>query len=181
VDGLAARIAHLEQLELTDAELTKIQVIRTEYRPKIEAALRNLEGLLTAQQKQARAESLKAGKNRQEVLAALNLTDDQKAKVATVCQEVTALVRGEMEQIRDVLTEEQQAQLAELKDERRDRIRDRMAARIANFKDLDLTADQKAKLAEIRQQFRPRIHETGNRLRAVVREEVAEIVAILKG
>jgi Spy/CpxP family protein refolding chaperone len=82
--------------------------------------------------------------------------------------------------MRDVLTEEQQAKLAELKDERRDRIRDRMAARIMNVKDLNLTAEQRTKIADIRQQYRPRIQEAGNRLRALVREEMGAIIGVLK-
>jgi Spy/CpxP family protein refolding chaperone len=181
IGGLAARFAHLQQLDLTDGEIAKIQEIRKEYRPKIEAALKNMEGLLTAEQRKARQEALKAGKNHREVLAALNLNDDQKAKVENVCKEVGTLVRQEMEKIRDVLTEEQQAKLAEFAQERKDHIRDRMAAAIVNFKDLNLTDDQKAKLRDIRQEFRPKVHEAGNKFRAVVREEVAAIVNVIKG
>jgi Spy/CpxP family protein refolding chaperone len=178
--GLAARFAHLEQLELTDAEVAKIQAIRKEYHPKIEAAMKNLEGLLSPEQKQARVDALKAGKKRREVLASLNLTDDQKAKVETVCKEVSTLVREEMEKMRDVLSEEQQAKLAEFKEERRDRIRDRKAAAIMNSKDLSLTDEQKTKLADIRQEYRPKVHEAGNKFRATVREELAAIAAIIK-
>jgi Spy/CpxP family protein refolding chaperone len=181
IGGLAARMAHLEQLDLTDAEVAKIQEIRKEYRPKIEAALKNMAGLLTPKQRKAREEGLKAGKKRREILASLNLNDDQKAKVENVCKEVGTLVREEMEKIRDVLTEEQQAKLAELKQERKDRILDRMAVRIMNLKELNLTADQKAKLADIRRDYRPKVHEAGNKLRAVVREEVAAIVGVIKG
>jgi Spy/CpxP family protein refolding chaperone len=178
--GLAARIAHLDQLDLTDAEEAKIESIRQSFRPKIEAALKNMEGLLTPEQKRTREEELKAGKKHREVVASLKLTPDQKAKVETACKEVGTLVREELEKVRDVLTEEQQAKLAELKDERHDRARDRMAARIANRTDLNLTADQKAKLADIRKEFRPKVHEAGNHLRAVVREEVGAVVAVLK-
>jgi Spy/CpxP family protein refolding chaperone len=181
IGGLAARLAHLRQLDLTDAEIAQLGAIREEYRPKIAAAMKKLEGLLTPEQKQARAEGLKAGKKRGEVLASLNLTDDQKAKVEAVGQEVRTLVREELVPMRDVLTKEQQANLAELKDERRDHVRDRMAARIMNFKDLNLSPDQRARLTDIRQEYRPRIHEAGNRLRAAVRQEVAAIVAVLKG
>ena len=181
IGGLAARLAHLEQLDLTEGEVAKIQDIRKEYRPKIEAALKNMEGFLTPEQKKAREEALKAGKNRREVLAALNLTGDQKEKVENVCKEVATLVREEMEKIRDVLTKEQQAKLAEFAQERKDQIRDRMAARIVNLQDLNLTDDQKAKLRDIRQEFRPKVHEAGNKLRGLVREEVEAIVAVIKG
>jgi Spy/CpxP family protein refolding chaperone len=180
-EGLAERLAHLDQLDLTDAEVAKIQAIRKEYRPKIEAAMKNMQGLLSPEQRKARAEGLRAGKKRRAILASLNLTDNQKEKVEAVCKEVGTLVREELEKIRDVLTEEQQAKLPELKDERRDRIRDRMAARIVNFKDLDLTAEQKSKLQDIRQEYRPKVHEVGNKFRAAVRAEVEAIVAVMKG
>jgi Spy/CpxP family protein refolding chaperone len=177
---LAQTFAHLEQLDLTDGEIAKIVDIRKEYRPKIEAALKNLEGLLTAEQRKAREEGLKSGKKRREVVASLNLTADQKAKVETVCKEVATLVREEMEKIRDVLTAEQQAKLPEFEGERKERIRDRMAARIANFKELNLTDEQKTKIADIRKEYRPKVHEAGNKLRGFVRQEVEMIVAVMK-
>src|SRR5262249_44836913 len=105
---------------------------------------------------------------------------DQKAKVETACEQVRRLVQQEMQQVGNVLSEEQKQKIAVLKDERRDRIRDRMAARIMNFKELNLTDEQKTQLANIRQEFRPRIHEAGNQLRAVVREEMQAIVAVLR-
>src|SRR5262249_2126989 len=73
LDGLAARLAHLRELDLTDGEMSKIADIRQEYRPKIANALKGLESILSDQQKQARAEALKEGKKRREVLQALNL------------------------------------------------------------------------------------------------------------
>jgi Spy/CpxP family protein refolding chaperone len=181
IGGLAARLAHLEQLDLTEGEVAKIQNIRKEYRPKIEAALKNLEGLLTPEQKKAREDALKAGKNHREVLAALNLTGAQKEKAENVFKDVGTLVREEMEKIRDVLSQEQQAKLEEFAQERKEHIRDRMAARIVNLQDLNLTDDQKAKLRDIRQEFRPKVHEAGNKLRGLVREEVEAIVAVIKG
>jgi Spy/CpxP family protein refolding chaperone len=179
-EGLAQRIAHLEELGLTDAEIAKMRDIRNEYRPRIEKAMQELGGLLTDAQKNAREEALKAGKKRREVLEALKLTDQQKEKVATVCKNVGTLVREEMEQIRDVLSAEQRAQLAELKDERRERVRDHMAHRIANLRELNLTDGQRTQIGDIRKEYRPRVHEAGNRLRATVREEVEAIVAVLK-
>src|SRR5262249_22968862 len=178
---LSEQIAHLEELDLTDAEVAKIMEIRKECRPKIEKAMKGLEGLLTDEQKKARLEALEAGKKRKEVLAALKLTDDQKAKVEAACKEVHALVREELEKMRDVLTEGQKEKLQEFKDERRDRVRDRMAHRVANFKELNLTDEQKAKLMDIRKQYAPKVHEAGNKLRGTVREEVEAILAVIKG
>jgi Spy/CpxP family protein refolding chaperone len=180
-EGLAQRIAHLEELDLTEGERAKIADIRKEYRPKIEKAMKELQGLLSDDQKKAREEALKAGKNRREVLQALNLTADQKEKVQAVCKEIATIVREEMEQIRDVLSAEQKEQLQDFKDERRERVRDRMAHRIANLKELNLTEDQKTQIADIRKEFRPKVHEAGNKLRGAVREELEAIVAVIKG
>jgi len=179
-DGLAERIAHLADLDLTDAETAKIEAIREEYRPKIEKAMESLRGTLTEQQRSAREEALRAGKNRREVLAALNLTGAQKEKVEAVGKDVATLVREELEKIRDVLTEEQQEKVAELKDERHDRARDRWAARVMNAKDLDLTDAAKTKIMAVRQEYRPKIHAAGNKLRADVREELGMILGVLK-
>jgi Spy/CpxP family protein refolding chaperone len=178
---LAQRIAHLQELDLTDAERTKIAEIRKQFHPKIVKAMEGLKGLLSAEQLKAREEGLEAGKKRREVIAALKLTDEQKEKVETVGKEVCALVREEMEKIRDVLTESQEEKLQAFKEERRENVRDRMAHHIANLKSLDLTEEQKGKIAEIRQEYRPKVHEAGNKLRAAIREEVHKILGVIKG
>jgi Spy/CpxP family protein refolding chaperone len=179
-ESLGERIAHLRDLDLTEAEMARIQEIRKECRPKAVNALKGLEGLLTPAQKQARQQALKAGKPRREVLQALQLTDAQKQKLATVAKELGTVVRDELAKIRDVLTESQKEQLAVLKDERRDRVRDHLAHRIMNLKELNLTDAQVSTLTKIREEYRPRIHEAANNLRATVREEVTEILAALK-
>ncbi len=163
------------------ASSTKIGEIRKEYRPKIEKAVKQLEGLLSDDQKKARADALKANKKRREVMEAMKLTDDQKEKVQNVAKELAGIVREEMEKIRDVLSAEQKEKLQDLKEERGERVRDRMAYRIANLKDLNLTEDQKTQIADIRKEYRPKVQEAGNKLRATVREEVESIVAVLKG
>src|SRR5262249_58681785 len=112
-----------------------------------------LRGILTAEQRKAREEGLKAGKRRREVIASLNLTDEQKEKVEVVAKEVATLVREQMEKIRDVLTEAQKEKLQEFQAERRERVRDRRAHRIANLKDLNLTGGQKSQIAESRQEY----------------------------
>jgi Spy/CpxP family protein refolding chaperone len=179
--SLSERIAHLEGLDLTDGEMGKIGEIRKEYGPRTEKALKELQGLLTDEQKKAREEALKAGKKRREVLEAMKLTDEQKEKVQAVGKEVAAVVKDEMEKIRDVLSAEQKEKLQDLKEETRERARDRVAHRIANLKDLDLTEEQKTKIADIRKGYRPKVHEAGNKLRATIREEVEAIVAVIKG
>jgi Spy/CpxP family protein refolding chaperone len=180
-DCLAHRVANIKDLDLTDAEMTKIGEIRQEFRPKIAKVMETLSGTLTDAQKKAREEALTAGKPRKEVLEAIKLTDQQKEKVQTVAKEVAALCREEMEKIRDVLSAEQKEKLTELKDEAKERVRDRRAHAIANFKDLKLTDDQKTKIADIRKEYRPKVHEAGNKLRGTIREELEQIVAVIKG
>jgi Spy/CpxP family protein refolding chaperone len=180
-ERLAERLAHLEQLDLTGGERAKIAEIRDEYRPKIAKAMESMRGVLTDDQKKAREEALEAGKKRREVLAAVNLTDEQKGKVEAAGKEMRTLVREELEKIRDVLSDGQKEKLEVFQEERKEHVRDRMAHAIMNSKDLDLTADQKTKLADIRKEYRPKVHEAGNKLRAAVREEVRAILAVLKG
>ena len=180
-DCLAHRVANLKDLDLTDAEMTKIAEIRQEFRPKITKAMETLSGTLTDVQKKAREEALTAGKPRKEVLEAIKLTDQQKEKVQTVAKEVAALCREEMEKIRDVLSAEQKEKLTELKDEAKERVRDRQAYAAANFKDLNLTDEEKTKIMDIRKEYRPKVHEAGNKLRGTIREELEQIVAVIKG
>jgi Spy/CpxP family protein refolding chaperone len=177
---LAHHFAHLKELDLTDDEMTKIKEIRTEFRPKIEKTAKSLEGLLSDQQKKAREDGLKSGIKRKEILASMKLTDDQMQKVTAVAKELGSLVRDEAEKVRDVLTASQKEQLLELKDERKEHARDRMAHHLTNLKDLNLTDEQKSRLADIRKEFRPRIHEAGNRVRAAIREEMEMILAVIK-
>jgi Spy/CpxP family protein refolding chaperone len=180
-ESKAEEIAHLGELQLTDAEISQIADIRKEFRPKIEQAANELEGLLTDDQKKARQEALQAGKKGREALEGLKLTDEVKEKVQTTCKKVGTLFREEMEKIRDVLGSGHKQKLQELKDETKEHVRDRMAHRVANLKDLNLTEDQKTKIEDIRKEFRPKVHEAGNKLRATIKEEVEAIAAVIKG
>jgi Spy/CpxP family protein refolding chaperone len=179
--GLAERIAHFEDLDLTDGEIAKIAEIRKECRPMIVKAMQGLTGTLTDEQKKLREDELLAGKPRRQFIASLNLTPAQKEKVEAVGKELRGLVHQELEKMKGVLAEGQQEKLQDFKEERQDRVRDRMAHRIANLKDLNLTDAQKSQMAEIRKEFRPKVHEAGNKLRGAIREEVESIAAVLKG
>jgi Spy/CpxP family protein refolding chaperone len=178
---LAHRIAHLRQLDLTDDEMTKIGEIRSEFRPKMAKAAKELEGLLSDAQKKAREEGVKAGKKHKEILESLKLTDDQKQKVIAVAKELGSLVGEEADKVRDVLTASQKEQLKDLKDERREQVRDRRAHRISTLKDLNLTEEQTTKLVDIRKEYRPKIQEAGNKVRAAIREDMEKILAVIKG
>jgi Spy/CpxP family protein refolding chaperone len=178
---LAHTFTNLKDLDLTGAEMTKIGEIRKEFRPKIEKAVKELDGLLTDTQKRNRADAVKAGKKRKDVLAALELTGAQVERFQTVGKELATLVREETEKVHEVLSDEQKQTLSELKDERQDRVRDRAAQRVANHGELNLTDDQKAKLLEIRKEFRPKIQEAGNKLRAVLQAEAEKVAAVING
>jgi Spy/CpxP family protein refolding chaperone len=179
-EDLSERIAHLQELDLSDSEIAQIETIRRQFRPAVAKAMEGLRGILTEEQRRTREQALLSGKKHREVLASLNLTDAQKQKVLDVCQDCCAAVKEELEKIRDVLTKEQQAKLAELRDERKENVRDRLAHRIANLQDLNLTEDEVAKIAEIRKEYRPKIQEAGNNLRSAVRQEVQEIAGVLR-
>jgi Spy/CpxP family protein refolding chaperone len=179
-DHLAETLAHVEELDLTDAEKAKIAEIRKEFKPKIAKAMEGLNGILTEEQKKTREEGLKAGKTRKEILAALNLTDEQKQKVEAVGKEVRDLVHDHLEKVHGVLTEGQNKKLGEIKDEVREHVRDAKAHVIANLKELNLSDEQKTRIADIRNECRSKIHEAGNKVRGTVREEMGAIMGVLK-
>jgi Spy/CpxP family protein refolding chaperone len=179
-ESLAHAIANLKELDLTEAELAKIREIRREYRPKMDEAIRQLENVLTDDQEKAREEALKAGKTRREVLQAINLTAAQRAELENTATQLKNLVGNEVEKIRGVLTASQKETLQELREERADRVRDRLAHQIANLRELNLTDEQKTTLMNIRQEYRPKLQELGNQLRTAIGEEVQKVVAVLK-
>jgi Spy/CpxP family protein refolding chaperone len=179
-EGVSERLARLQELDLSDAQIAQIQEIRKECRPEVAKALEGLRGTLTPEQRTAREEALASGKKHREVLAALNLTPEQKEKVAAACKECCSAIKGELEKIQEALTAQGKEKLADLKDERKEQVRDRRVHRIASAQELALTPEQKEKLAEIRQEYRPKIHEAGNALRAAVRDELQAIAAVLK-
>jgi Spy/CpxP family protein refolding chaperone len=178
---LAHTFTSLKELDLTGAEMTKIGEIRREFRPKIEKAVKELDGLLTDTQKRNRADAIKAGKKRKDVLAALELTGAQVERFQTAGKELATLVREETEKVHEVLSDEQKQTLSELKDERQERVRDRAAQRVASHGELNLTEEQKTKLLEIRKEFRPKIQEAGNKLRAVLQAEAEKVAAVING
>ena len=107
--------------------------------------------------------------------------NEQKEKLAAVAKDLRPVAREEMEKVRDVLSEGTKEQLADLREERKEQVRDRLAHRIANLQDLNLTDEQKTKIASIRQEYRPKVQEAGNKLRTSIRDEVEQIVAVIKG
>jgi Spy/CpxP family protein refolding chaperone len=179
-ESLAHKIAGLKELDLTEAEVAKLAEIRKEYRPKIDAAVKQLESLLTDAQKEARKEAIKDDKPRRDVLKALNLTSAQTSEIGNIAKELRDLVGSEISKVRGVLTAGQKETLQDLRAERREMVRDRLAHQVANLSDLNLTEQQKESFMNIRREFRPKIQEAGNALRTEIGEEVGKIVAVLK-
>ncbi len=136
--------------------------------------------MLTDDQKKTREDALKAGKKRSEVRESLALSAEQKEKLESVGKELRALVGEEMEKVRDVLTPEQLERFQERREEPRENVRDRLAWRISNLKELNLSEEQVSKISDSRKEFRPKVHEAGNALRAAIREELEKILAVIK-
>jgi Spy/CpxP family protein refolding chaperone len=180
-EHLAARLAHLKDLHLSDAEKAQFEEIREQYKPKVEKLVTDMGAVLSDEQKTTRKEGLKAGKTRREIRDSLNLTNDQKEKLESIGKDLVGVVRDELDKMKSVLTSSQQEQIAEFRSERRDQARDRLACAISNFGDLDLTAEQKSKIKSIREEYRPKVHEAGNKLRSLARDEVSQILDIVKG
>jgi Spy/CpxP family protein refolding chaperone len=179
-EGVSERLARLEELDLSDAQIAQLEAVRKECRPELAKAIEGLRGLLTPEQRKAREEALASGKKHREVLAALNLTPEQKEKVGAACKECCTAIKGELEKIKDALTAQEKEKLADLRDERKENVRDRRVHRIANLRELELTPEQQAKLTAIRTEYRPKVHDAGNALRAAVRDELQSIVGVLR-
>ena len=103
----------LKGVNLTDDQKAKVKKLRKEYGPKLKAAA---DGILTADQKEARDDAIKAakdaGKKGPEVfkaaMQAVKLTDDQKAKLEEVMKPLHKEVH---EKLMAILTPEQKEQL----------------------------------------------------------------------
>lgn len=105
----------LEGLTLTDEQKAKLEVLQKELGPKLLEASGKLDGILTPEQRRARAETSKAardsGKKPKEVTeavdAAMKLTADQKPKVAEARKVLAELDKALREKVLEVLTPEQ--------------------------------------------------------------------------
>ncbi|NEP19997.1 MAG: hypothetical protein F6J97_24435 [Leptolyngbya sp. SIO4C1] len=119
---------HFEQLNLTEAQSTQIEAIRSDTRSQIEA-------VLTPEQQASLddSESFRRG------LKALDLSDDQRSQIRSIHA-------SSREQIEAVLTEEQRQQLLAA--------RDRRGHRGRHLEDLNLTEAQSAQIEAIRSDAR---------------------------
>ena len=125
-DGGGCGSSKLEQLDLTGAQSSQIEVIRTETRSQIEA-------VLTPEQRSALGDDeLGRGSWR-----SLDLTEEQRNQIRTIKD-------GSREQISTVLTEEQRQEITTARAEGKERGRGR------RFEALNLTDEQSAQIEAIR-------------------------------
>jgi Spy/CpxP family protein refolding chaperone len=126
---------HLEGLNLTPEQKTKVQQLQTATKAKMDA-------VFTPEQRQKLAE-IKAQRQANKP-AAWNLTSDQKAKLKTIRQ-------ANMEQMKAILTPEQQAQLRQGGDKKPggEHFGGR-GGHMGRLDKLNLTAEQKTKLEQLR-------------------------------
>lgn len=104
---------------LTDEQKAKIEAIAKEYQPKLNELKKKLAGVVTPQQRKARAEALKKarqeGKKGKEALKAAEeaagLSEDQKKQVKDIQKQIAELTRELRAKIAEVLTPEQRAKL----------------------------------------------------------------------
>ena len=105
----------LEGLELSAEQKTKMEALNKEFGPKLKEARAKMEGIVTDEQKKARAEAMKAAKEagkkgrelREAAEAAVQLTDEQKAKMAEVKKVMGPLQKEIREKFIALLTPEQ--------------------------------------------------------------------------
>jgi periplasmic protein CpxP/Spy len=138
---------HLEQLDLTDAQSTQIEAIRTEARTQKEA-------ILTPEQRATleAAEADSRDGNRRGGWRDLNLTDEQRSQTQ-------AIREASKERIDAVLTAEQRQQLESSTKDRAGRRNPRGGDRGGHFEQLDLSEDQSTQIETIRSNTRSQIEE----------------------
>ncbi|MEL6491663.1 MAG: hypothetical protein AAFV85_07470 [Cyanobacteria bacterium J06634_6] len=95
---------HLEQLDLSEAQRTQIEAIRTDTRSQIES-------VLTADQQATLENSEQRGRR---AFRELDLSEDQR-------EQLRAIHEDSRDQVSEVLTDEQRSQLEEMREQRGDR------------------------------------------------------------
>ncbi len=118
----------MRELNLTDAQRQQIQPIMQEFRQqgqaRREAHRASFESILTAEQK-AQLEQKKAEGGRGMGLQQLNLSDDQKARLATLREQARTQRQADMQNLKarlaSILTAEQRAKLDQAIQQRQDR------------------------------------------------------------
>ncbi len=106
-------------IELNEDQKAKVAALNTEFGPKLAACRKEFAGVITADQKKARAEAMKAAKAagkkgkelREAAEAAFKVTEDQKQQLARCKKDMSALQKEIRTQFAAILTDDQKAKL----------------------------------------------------------------------
>ena len=106
-------------IELNEDQKAKVEALNTEFGPKLAACRKEAAGVITADQKKARAEAMKAAKAagkkgkelREAAEAAFKVTEDQKQQLARCKKDMGALQKEIRTQFAAILTDDQKAKL----------------------------------------------------------------------
>lgn len=117
--GVAQPFNLPDSIKLTDDQTKKLEELKKEATPKLEAAVKKVDDVLTKDQKKTRktaSDTAKAaGKKGKELKEAVNealkLSDEQKASLAKAEKELADLQKATREQVVAMLTDEQKANL----------------------------------------------------------------------
>lgn len=179
------RWAMLNGVDLTDDQKAKVEEVKKEYGPKLKEARKEIDGILTADQRKVRDEAVKAakaaGKRGEEIWkdakAAATLTDEQIAKMADLRKTVHALRKEAREKIVAILTPEQRQQVKKPRDGMRSHLQMGWCGEM--LKDLDLTDEQKAKIEDLNKEYRPKIEEARKNVDVLRKEAHEKVLAYL--
>ena len=106
-------------IELNEDQRAKVEALNKEFGPKLAACRKEAAGVISADQKKARSEAMKAakaaGKKGKEMRAAAEaaskVTEDQKQQLARCKKDMGALQKEIRSQLAGILTDEQKAKL----------------------------------------------------------------------
>lgn len=109
----------LRGVEFSQSQQAQVEGLRKKYTPQLVEIQEKYGSILTDEQRQAQREAFRASREagkpdaevRKAVDAALNLTDEQKEKVAKIREERADLFAKIQEELRALLTDEQRKQL----------------------------------------------------------------------
>jgi acetyl esterase len=110
-----AQMFRLPGVEFNQQQQSKIEKLRAEYVPKLTQLREQLNGVYTREQRQARRDAMRAARDagkslreaRAEIDKAVNLTDEQKEKIAALQKQQAQLTAAVREKIVALLTKEQ--------------------------------------------------------------------------
>ena len=116
---IAKVLRFLKKVTLTTEQQTKVDSLKSEYKPKVSEGLKKVDAVLTPQQKQdkqaarqkAKADGLKGKPAKAAVDAAVNLTTDQQTHMSRAKQDLKAVEKELRQKARALLTPEQIALL----------------------------------------------------------------------